>query len=173
MVGSGESKQPQPSSRGRDVIFPCMVRSPDVLIRKLLVDGGGTVDGEEFQFSGLIGDITHQPTRHDHPTSVEIKADGAIQLIAKAILDRRGKSPTEHFVIDIPALTQSARTLGDSEKLAVSISPGKAKVRIDLKLQGDDVAGLIDIHQDNVTVTPQLKLAYSKEILASNADSAF
>jgi uncharacterized protein (TIGR03545 family) len=121
----------------------------------------------------VIGDITHQPKRHNQPTTITIKADGAIQLIANAILDRRGEQPTEHFVVDIPALSQAARTLGDADKLAVSVSPGKAKVRVNLKLTGDDVAGVIDFRQDNVTVTPQLKQAYSKEVLASNADNAF
>ena len=172
-VSTNQPKVVEPASRGRNVIFPSMVRSPDLLIRKLLVDGSGTADGQEFAFSGIIGDITHQPRRHNKPTTVKIESNGAVQLTANATLDRRGDQPTERFVVDIPSLTQSARTLGDAEKLAVSISPGKAKIHVDLKLRGDAIAGTIDFRQDNVAVTPQLKQAYSKEILAADADKAF
>ncbi|MCA9217592.1 MAG: TIGR03545 family protein [Planctomycetales bacterium] len=174
VVSSGESPQSvEPASRGRNVIFPCMVGVPDVLVRKLLVDGGGTVDGKEFTFDGYVKDITHQPKRHQHPATVVINSSGAIELVANAILDRRGEQPTEHFIVDIPALTQSARSLGDPGKLAVDVSPGKAQVRIDVMLRDEAVAGTINFQQDNVKVTPQLKQAYSKEILAANADSAF
>lgn len=173
MSPSDPAEATNAEDRGRDVIFPCMVNAPDLLIRKLIVDGRGTVDGKAFRFDGVVGDLTHQPRRHEQPTTFTVRTDGAIQLIAKAVLDRRGSQPTEHIVIDIPALSQAARTLGDADKLAVSVSPGKAQVRVDLKLRGDDVAGVVDFRQNDVKVTPQLKQAYSKEILAANADSAF
>ena len=173
MVGSDKSANIETAGRGRNVVFPCMVRSPDMLIRKLVVDGGGTVDGKAFRFDGSIGDITHQPRRHDKPTTVKIRSNGAIELSADAILDRRGKMPTEHFVVDIPALAQPARTLGNADDLAVKLSAGHAQISVDLKIRGDAVAGTLGFRQDDVKVTPQLKRAYSKEILASNVDAAF
>lgn len=176
MLGNGDEAQEQPvdepTHTGISVIFPHMRMSPDFLIRKLHLDGDGQVDGKPYQFAGIVKDITHQSSRHDQPLSVRIKTEGAIQLTADAIFDRRQSEPFERIVINIPALSQPARKLGNDDDLSFHIAKGTAKIEADLIFRGEQVSGNIVYHQQNVSVTPNLAKTRDKEILLSNIEGS-
>ena len=157
---------------GISVIFPHMRMSPDFLVEKLHLDGDGTVDGKPYQFAGMIRDITHQSNRHDKPMSVRIETNGAIQLTADAVFDRRGELPTERIVINIPALSQPARTLGDDDELSLHLAKGEAKIEADIVFRGNEVSGNVVYLQQNVSITPNLKKANNKEILLGDLGSS-
>ncbi len=107
----------QTAARGVSVVFPGFPATADVLVRELRLTGDGTIDEQPFQFTGVIRDLTHQPRRHDEPATIAVQAEGAIQLAAQAVLDRRSAEPVDRFVVDIPALRQHEQILGNPAKL--------------------------------------------------------
>ena len=78
-----------PASRGLSVIFPGYHSNPDLLVRRLGVNGSGTAEAAQFTFDAEVFDLTNQPRRHREPTRINVTAQGSIQLTAQAILDRR------------------------------------------------------------------------------------
>jgi uncharacterized protein (TIGR03545 family) len=173
MPPSPETPAAEPASRGVRVNFPGFASSPDVLVRQLQLNGAGTVDQHPFTFSGVVRDLTHQPRRHDQPTTIEIKSEGAIQVIAQATLDRRDSEAVDRLVINIPALRQHQRSLGDATKLAVAMTPGTAKIHADVVLRGERLEGRISMQQDQMQLTPTLGPKYAELISPDNLAAAF
>ncbi|MCA9200513.1 MAG: TIGR03545 family protein, partial [Planctomycetales bacterium] len=165
-------KQAESQPRGENILFPGMLIQPDVLIKTLIVDGTGTIDEQPFTFLANIHDITHQSKKHDQPITINLKAQGSAEMYAKAILDRRGDVPTEQVLIEIPALVQQAKTLGNPEKLAVNVGRGKAHIRANLTFEDENVVGRIEFRQANVQMEPSLPEAERKQVLLTDLKPA-
>jgi uncharacterized protein (TIGR03545 family) len=174
---AGDEEHPPsvvPASRGLSVIFPGYHSSPDLLVRHLGVNGTGSADGTPFSFQAELFDLTHQPRRHREPTKINVEAQGAVRLTAQAVLDRREKTPHDHFVVDIPSVPQPKQVLGDVDKLAIELAPGSASVRADIQIVDHQIDGWIAIRQGQLQPKPILSPSYAKyltpESLASLGD---
>ena len=148
--------------RGISLIFPGHHASPDFLIRRLLLEGGGTANGNPFAFSGEMKHLTHQAHRHDAPTSLHLEATGALRLTADVTLDRRQAVPQDRFLIDIPALEQSEQILGNPQKMAMRIAPGSVSIQADLRVEGDEIEGQIVVEQADLRLEPSLGAEYAR-----------
>ncbi len=157
---------------GTSVVFPGFPSLPDVLFRRLQLSGGGTVNGQEFVFTGTLRDLTHQPRRHREPARLDVTSEGSIQLTAQAILDRRGTQALDEFTIDLPAVKQHGQRLGDPRKLAIEIGPGVARIQAHLFVRDEQLEGTIDLRQDGLELHPTLAAKYAKYVSPENLQAA-
>lgn len=162
ITSSSSSEEIPVDERGINVIFPGHHASPDFLIRRLLLEGGGTANGNQFAFSGEMKHLTHQSQRHSAPTSLHLEATGALRLTADVTLDRRQTVPQDRFLIDIPAIDQSEQILGNPQKMAMRIAPGSVSIRADLRVEGDELDGQIVIEQADLRIEPSLGAEYAR-----------
>lgn len=172
MPSGADAKERQQQDYGVTVLFPGVAALPDVLAKRLRLDGGGTVDGQPYQFEGTILDLTHQPHRHARPAQLQIETFGAIQLKVGAVLDRRHEQPFDQIVIEVPALRQNGQTLGDADRLELVVSPGTARIDAEIQIRDDDLSGQITLRQDQVQLTPRLAGKYAKYISADRLATA-
>jgi uncharacterized protein (TIGR03545 family) len=163
-----------PASRGLSVIFPGYHSIPDLLVRRLAVNGSGSADATPFTFDAEVFDLTNEPRRHREPTKINVTAQGAVRLTAQAVLDRRKKTPHDHFIVEVPSVPQPRQVLGDEDKLAIELAPGSASVRANIQVIGQQIEGWISVHQDQLKPKPILSPSYAKyltpESLASLGD---
>lgn len=160
------------ASRGISVVFPGYPSLPDVLIRNLRLSGTGTIEATPFTFSGTLRDLTHQPERHAEPARLDVEANGAIQLTANVVLDRRGPQAVDEIVVDLPSVRQHGQRLGKPEKLAVEISPGTARIQAHVFVRDDELSGQITLHQDQIQVKPLLAEKYAKYVTPASLATA-
>ena len=172
-VGGDEDAPPNvvPASRGLSVIFPGYHSNPDLLVRRLGLNGTGSANGTPFSFDAEVFDLTNQPRRHREPTKVNVSAEGAVRLTAQAVLDRRRKTPHDHFVVDIPSVPQPKQILGDKDKLAIELAAGIASVRANIQVIGEEIEGWIAVRQDQLQPRPILSPSYSKYLTADSLAS--
>lgn len=172
MMGEKAEAKRREKARGVNVLFPGIPASADVLVRKLELSGDGTVDGKPYSFGGAIFDITHQPLRHAEPTTLQLRAEGAIEMIARGMLDRRAEIPIDQFVVEFPAVTQHGQTLGDPEKLAVDLAPGVARITADIQVADNDLSGTIRLEQNDLKLVTRLPPKYAKHVSPENVQAA-
>jgi uncharacterized protein (TIGR03545 family) len=165
LPSTGKSLAPV-RSRGVDVVFRETPKQPDFLIRHLAIDGEGTVNRQPFQFVGTAEGLTNQPAVYGEPAVLNLEVHGAATMTIAALLDHTGQTPHERLSVECPDLHQPQRVLGRPDRLALSVSPGKAKLRMDLELQGDALAGKVHWQQEPVELTPVLPDRYGGPRLA-------
>ena len=154
-----KSKIKPPSRiRGTNVLFVDR-RLPKMLLERVQVEGTATVDGQPLSFAGQLTDATTEPMLHDRPTRIELTGSGAVGYSLVAQLDRRGAVPHDSLVLDCPKLQLAHRTLGKADKLAVSVTPGEASLHADVRLDGDQLTGIIEFRQSSTlaATSPMLR----------------
>lgn len=154
-------------SRGVDVVFREIPNRPDFLIRHLAIDGEGTMSRQPFQFVGTAEGLTSQPAVYGQPALLKLEVRGAAVMTIAATLDHTGQTPHDRLTIECPDLQQPQRVLGRPDRLALSVSPGKAKLWMDLELKGDELAGKVHWQQEPVELTPVLPDRYGGPRLAA------
>jgi len=154
-------------SRGVDVVFGETPKRPDFLIRKLAIDGEGTMSRQPFQFIGTAEGLTSQPAVYGQPAVLKLELRGAAAMTIAATLDHTGQKPDDRLSVECPDLRQAQRVLGRPDRLALSVSPGKAKLWMDLELKGDELAGKVHWQQEPVELTPVLPDRYGGSRLAA------
>jgi uncharacterized protein (TIGR03545 family) len=144
--------------RGTNVLFAGR-RLPAMLIERVELAGDARVDGEPLAFSGVLSDVASEPQLHARPLQLTIRSTGAVEGLFVVELDHRGEVSHDSLTLDIPRLNLAHRTLGRADKLAVSVAPGAASVKADVRLDGDQLAGTIELMQSSTLAakTPVLR----------------
>ncbi|MCA9147920.1 MAG: TIGR03545 family protein [Planctomycetales bacterium] len=155
-----------------NVLFPGYPARPDLLVQQLRLSGGGTIEGTPFRFSGKLRDLTHQPRRHPDPARLDINAEGSLQLTANVTFDRRQDDAVDEIVVNLPAVRQHAQHLGNSERLAVDVSPGLAHVQAHLFVRDEKIDGKIVLEQQQIALKPQLAPKYAKYVTPDSLEAS-
>ena len=107
LPAKGQSLAPV-RSRGVNVVFRETPKQPDFLIRRLAIDGEGTISRQPFQFIGTAEGLTSQPAVYGQPAVLKLEVRGAAVMTIAATLDHTGKTPQDHLTIECPDLRQGA-----------------------------------------------------------------
>lgn len=161
------NEAPPLSSRGWDLFLPGMNSQPSLLVRKLMIDGGGTSEGNPFSFVGSIQGLTNQPTLHREPTTIELRTMGAVGMLVQAVLDHTSEIPQDRITIECPQLAQPTRLLGSPDRLAVVVGPSFSKLQIDLGINGDQLEGSVRFHQPNVQLQTNVSEQLGGQLVAN------
>jgi len=135
-------------TRGTNVLFAGR-RQPAMLIERVELAGDARLDGQAMAFTGLLTDVASEPQLHERPLQLSIRTTGAVEGLLTVELDRRGDVPHDSLVIDVPKLNLAHRTLGRADKLAVTVAPGAASLKADIRLDGDQLIGTIELNQSS------------------------
>lgn len=145
-------------TRGVDVPFEA-TRRPACLIEQIALMGTARVGGDALRLDGRLTDLASQPELHPKPMRIELATAGAVDSTLTLVFDRRSDVAHDTLVFDCPNLVVAGRTLGKTDKLAVVVAPGEAAIHADLKLDGNQLAGVIQFSQASnlAASTPQLR----------------
>jgi uncharacterized protein (TIGR03545 family) len=149
---------PPSRSRGTNVLFAAR-KQPKFLVERVKLAGEARVSGQPLTFAGELVDAASEPELHDRPLRMTLVGAGAIAGNVVVELDRRGDVPHDSLTIDVPKLLLADRTLGKADKLAVKVTPGEASIKADIHIDGDQLTGVIEIHQSSTLAadTPMLR----------------
>jgi uncharacterized protein (TIGR03545 family) len=149
---------PPSRSRGTNVLFLAR-RQPKFLVEQVTLAGAARLNGQSLTFTGTLTDAASEPELHDRPLRMNLVGAGAFEGEIVVELDRRGDTPHDSLTMDVPKLMLSDRTLGRSDKLAVKVTPGKASLKADVRLDGDQLTGVIELRQSSTLAaeTPMLR----------------
>jgi uncharacterized protein (TIGR03545 family) len=145
-------------TRGTNVLFADL-RQPAMLIERVELAGDARLDGQAMAFTGLLTDVASEPQLHERPLQLSIRTTGAVDGLLTVELDRRGEVPHDSLVIDVPKLNLAHRTLGRADKLAVTVAPGAASLKADIRLDGEQLIGTVELKQSSTLAaqTPALR----------------
>ncbi|WP_428308323.1 TIGR03545 family protein [Lacipirellula sp.] len=145
-------------SRGTNVVFAGR-RQPKMLLERIELAGEARLDGQPLAFTGLLSDVASEPELHERPLQLAIHSSGAVDGVLLVELDRRGEMAHDSIKIDVPQLNLAHRTLGRADKLAVTVAPGAASLKADIRLDGDELVGTIELKQSSTLAaqTPALR----------------
>ena len=158
--------------RGLTVLFPGYHSTPDLLVQKLNVSGGGTAQGSPFTFQGVLQDLTHQPRRHSRPAVLQLESQGAIRMLVKATFDRHTPVARDHLQIDVPAWRQSEQVLGNPGRFALTLAAGAVQIHADVRVEQDQVTGEIQVRQEQLQIQPQLSAEYARYVSVAAIEAA-
>jgi len=149
---------PPSRARGTNVLFTRR-RLPRRLIDRIELAGYAHLDGQPLTFTGELVDAASEPELHDRPLRLRLSAVGAIAGTLVIELDRRSDVPHDSLTLDAPKLQLAHRTLGKADKLVVRVAPGNASLKADIKLDGDQLRGVIELRQSSrlAAETPMLR----------------
>ncbi len=157
----------------REVPFALHDPQPKFLIRRLQIEGAGTIHRQAFQFAGVASGITSQPSVYGRPARIKLRTDGAAAMQIDAMVDRTQTVPTSEIAIEIPQLAQASQALGAADEFSVAVSPGTAHVSAHLKLtDAERIEGRVVFERDEVTMSPQLPPRYAKKLMTDSWKSA-
>jgi uncharacterized protein (TIGR03545 family) len=158
---------------GREVLFARRDPQPKFLIRRLQIEGEGTIHHQAFQFAGVAGGITSQPDVYGRPARIKLRTVGAAEMQIEAIVDRTQQVPTSEITVEIPQLAQAAQALGNDDEFSVAVPPGTAHVRAHLKLTAaEQLEGRVVFERDEVNLSPRLPPRYAKNLKTDSWKSA-
>jgi uncharacterized protein (TIGR03545 family) len=149
---------PPSRERGTNVLFVAR-KQPRLLIERVHLAGSARLDGQPLTFTGDVVDAASEPELHDRPLRLTMVGRGAFEGNLTVQLDRRGDVPHDSLSIDVPKLMLADRTLGKPGKLAVNVTPGEASLKADVKLDGEQLRGTIELKQSSTLAaeTPMVR----------------
>lgn len=143
-----------PRSRGVDVRFAGVAERPDLLVRELTLEGAARVGGRPVELRGLVSDFTTVPSLHGEPMRVAMTATGGLPMEIRATIDRTAAVPRDELLIDCPMLGLPGATLGQADRFALKVAPSSASLSVSLRVEGEQLAGEVQVVQDQVSLTP-------------------
>ncbi|TWU01312.1 TIGR03545 family protein [Stieleria varia] len=161
--------------RGEDFDFLGANRKPSLLIRECSVSGLMRVDGNPYQVKGTIKDITPTPQWSDDPLTAQLVLDGPELLEVSYMRDRRNGGDVDLVTLHWPAADARTMKLGGNGDAAITIDGGKRDLWVQLKIEGENVAGRMqskqtDVHVDMTVDSKYANLAATKSIQRSLAE---
>ncbi len=172
MVPVKAKTAPSERGRGQDVLFAGSRQIPDYLIRSLTLQGSARISDQPVELTGLLTNLTNQPSLHGQPTKLQLTAHGSLPLELKATLDRTGPIAKDALLLDCRNWVLPKINLGQPQKLQLAISPSMASLNISLMLEGDQLSGDIQLIQKQVKMTPTVGDDLEKLQLASGLEEA-
>lgn len=151
-----------PRDRGLDIHFAGVRQRPDLLIRELQLSGTTRLGGRPVELTGLVTDFTNAPALHGKPMQVELATTGALPLHVRATIDRSGDKPIDSLLVDCPAFDLPAAKLGNAEKFGLEMDASVAMLKVDLRIEGERLAGEVHLVQDRVALVTQVGPKASK-----------
>ena len=159
LLGSGEPEETNVRGRGVDIVFKGVQPRPDFLVRSLDLDGVANLGGRPVELTGAITDFTTSPKLHAEPMRLVMQTTGALPLKVTATVDRTGPTPLDEVLVTCQSLDLPQLDLGDQQSLSLSVAPAAARLAIRLRIEGQRLAGQMQLVQDDFRASASLPAA--------------
>jgi uncharacterized protein (TIGR03545 family) len=157
--------------RGTTYVFAEPVPSPDFIVRSIVLEGEGSLDGQPYQFFGKIEGLTSHPRLFGEPTRFAAKTSGSVELALQVYLDNTSGGH-DRIAVQCPCIQQPDLVLGHKDQLALCVAPGTASVSAVLDIVGDELSGHFEFRRDELSMTATLSPKLGGPQLASKLDDA-
>lgn len=159
-------------ARGYDVQFR---QRPNLVFRKIQLDGQGRLAGQNFHFFGQAHDLSTNPKLYANPTRIHLRGNASTEIIIDAILDRRGPQRIDQFKVSCPGLEMPQMALGNESDIKVEVGESLMALELDIKLVDDLITGeLVLRHHDTSMSVAKLneKIGGNETLIALNQSLA-
>jgi uncharacterized protein (TIGR03545 family) len=140
--------------RGEDILFAGCRRAPNLLIQALELRGAARIAGQPVELRGLLTGLSSNAALAAEPVRLRLAATGSMPLELQATIDRTRGAQRESLLLDCQGVLWPQIALGRSDELAVTIGPSLGSLSVSLAVDGETLAGEIQIVQRNVRITP-------------------
>jgi uncharacterized protein (TIGR03545 family) len=145
--------------------FPRLTYQPQILIKKLDLEGSGRFADRRMNFVGTAHNLTSHPEWTAEPTHVELRALGKQNLMLSYSRQNQSANSRESIEIQWPDFNLPETEMGHDQSMLAAISPGRqVTAKIVLQIQDNQVQGQIQLHHSNVA----LHLDHLHELLGGN-----
>lgn len=164
--------EPPEQFNGEMIHFAALDARPDLLVENMSLTGEINFGGLPIFFHGVVKNIAQSmqlapeptvaqfcfsgsgvpvsPIRIDEirpdPTAV-LDPDIVPEIFVTISVDRIGQNEEDQLIVHCPAYRLSERVLGNSNKLAISVSPGQSRLDGVVIMRGEQLSGQVRIVQ--------------------------
>ena len=139
---------PEPE-RFRGMLIPFKKKEPlpQYLCRKLIISGQSELNGQQFEFSGILRDVTSDPKLHQQPMTIEVKGIGQDDFLAKALIDLTGDSPGYKLHFLYHQNQPPVLHLGENSELAFDLLADRNELESLVEIREGKINGQIRLIQ--------------------------
>lgn len=128
-------------ARGVDIDLIGDKRQPDILVRRCKVQGLMRADGNAYSLTGIVENLTPQPTLLAEPLRAQLQLDGPQIVNVDYIRDRRNHSDIDRLTLHWPQSNAPDTKLGDDSRAMVSVTGGKREIWVQMRSEGKQIQG--------------------------------
>jgi uncharacterized protein (TIGR03545 family) len=130
--------------------------TPNFLIRTLEMQGVANFAGQPVELRGTMTGIANSAHRRTEPMQLRLSTTGALPMTLQATIDRSGDVARDELLVDCRGVTWPALSLGDSDALRVKVQPSVGSLLVSVRVDGDKLAGEVQVVQNQVRMMPEL-----------------
>jgi uncharacterized protein (TIGR03545 family) len=152
-------RNPAPSSagdkpRGEDILFAGCSQAPNLLIQTLELRGSARLAGQPVELRGMLSGLSTAPASSAEPVRLRLMGTGSMPLELQVTIDRTHGTKRDAVLLDCQGVLWPQLALGRPEQLAVTIGPSLGSLSMSVTVDGESLAGEIQMVQQNVRITP-------------------
>jgi uncharacterized protein (TIGR03545 family) len=148
LIVPAESTRP-----AQNMLFAGAMRSPDLLIHRIDIQGDACIFGRQFGLSGHVKGFTTMRASAGEPVQLQLSANGAPFMEIRAVFDRTKQQPRDELFVDCRDVTLPAQSLGHADQLKLQLAPSAGSISVSVCADGDQLDGIIQLVQKNVQIT--------------------
>ncbi|MEL6898152.1 MAG: hypothetical protein AAFP90_18795, partial [Planctomycetota bacterium] len=125
---------------------------PQYLIRRCELNGMLTANRSAYQLTGVVRNLTNQPTRLKEPVRARLQLEGPQLVEMDYLRDPRATTPTDQLTIHWPAYALPHQKIGKSDQLAVSVDGGPTEIWLQINTVGEEFSGRLVSQQNDARI---------------------
>jgi len=114
---------------------------PSMLIRRCEVNGELSAEGNPYQLTGILENLTDQPKLREAPFRARLKLAGPQEVRVDYVRDESKDIAKETMTLHFPNIQAPKMSFGDSDNLALDVTNGRMEVWAQLDLSGETLQG--------------------------------
>jgi uncharacterized protein (TIGR03545 family) len=123
---------------------------PGVLIRRCEVGGIMRADGQQYEMTGILENLTPTPETLVEPTRARLRLDGPETLRVEYVRDRRQNADVDLLTLHWPEMEAKPLRLGDSDEASIAIRGGSRELWVQVRTEGNQLEGRLVSKQTGV-----------------------
>jgi uncharacterized protein (TIGR03545 family) len=152
-LSAGAVAPPPAPRRGEWIQFPRTEVHPTFVLELLSVSGEATKDGQSFGIAAECRHVTSDPQLYGRPTEWTFEMAGPDPLEITGRSDLTDETPLHEVVFDWQTIHPLQQSIGDEQKLAITLSAASTHCSGWLRLDDDELQGQVNLRQAPLAVT--------------------
>jgi uncharacterized protein (TIGR03545 family) len=142
-------------------------RAPQVLLQSISVDGEVHIAGRPFNVAGEMKDFTPRPSLLRGPMRLRLTSFENSDLDIQLTVDRSAATPVDELLVTCRSDSIPETALGSATGLQLQLAPAVTSFTISLRLEGNQIAGEMQIVQTGAHLSSKLTLTPETSPLAN------
>lgn len=147
-------------ARGVDIDLLGQNRQPEILVKRLKVQGLMRADGDAYSLTGIVENLTPSPTLLKQPLRAQLQLQGPQMVNVDYIRDRRHGADVDRLTMHWPQSDVGSITLGEDHRAMVSLSGGRREIWCQMRSERGQVQGRFVSRQTGVRLGLEVDSRY-------------